>query len=92
MLIPALDEVFDLVFIDADKKNNLHYYELVMDKVRSGGLILIDNVLWKGKVTDENPDKQTAQVQQLNQFIAADHRVQKLILPIRDGLFVIRKR
>lgn len=90
-IIPDLEEVFDLVFIDADKKNNLHYYELVIDKVRSGGLILIDNVLWKGKVTDEKPDKQTAQVLQLNRIIAQDQRVQKLILPIRDGVFVIRK-
>jgi len=91
-LIPALNEIFDLVFIDADKKNNLHYYELAIDKTRAGGLILIDNVLWKGKVMDEQPDKQTAQIQQLNQFIATDNRVQKLILPIRDGLFVMRKR
>lgn len=91
-IIPTLAEIFDLVFIDADKKNNLTYYELVIDKVRSGGLILIDNVLWKGKVTNEKPDKQTEQVLQLNQVITQDQRVQKLILPIRDGVFVIRKR
>jgi len=91
-IIPTLDEIFDLVFIDADKKNNLNYYQLVLEKVRPGGLILIDNVLWKGKITDEKPDKQTEQVIQLNQIIAQDQRIQKLILPVRDGVFVIRKR
>ncbi|GAA4804870.1 O-methyltransferase [Olivibacter ginsenosidimutans] len=92
-IIPTLHECFDLVFIDADKKNNLNYYELVLEKVRSGGFILIDNVLWKGKVLDQqHPDKQTQQVLQLNQFIAEDERVQKIILPVRDGLFLIRKR
>jgi caffeoyl-CoA O-methyltransferase len=91
-IIPTLSEALDLVFIDADKKNNLQYYELVIDKVRSGGLILIDNVLWKGKIVHEHPDKQTEQVLALNDFIAQDERVQKLILPIRDGIFLIRKR
>lgn len=92
-IIPTLNEHFDLVFIDADKKNNLNYYELVLEKVNQGGIILIDNVLWKGKVLDQrNPDKQTRQILQLNQIIAEDKRVQKIILPIRDGLFLIRKR
>ncbi|SEL84872.1 Predicted O-methyltransferase YrrM [Olivibacter domesticus] len=91
-IIPSLSETFDLVFIDADKKNNLRYYELVIDKVRSGGLILIDNVLWKGKIVSEHPDKQTEQILALNDFIAQDKRVQKLILPVRDGIFLIRKR
>jgi len=91
-IIPTLDEVFDLVFIDADKKNNLNYYELVLEKVRPGGLILIDNVLWKGKVTVNSADRQTEQIINLNKFITNDKRVQKLILPIRDGIFIIRKR
>ncbi|QNL50714.1 O-methyltransferase [Olivibacter sp. SDN3] len=91
-VIPTLNEIFDLVFIDADKKNNLNYYKMVIDKVRSGGLILIDNVLWKGKVTQEENDKQTEQIRLLNQYIAQDKTVQKIILPIRDGLLVIRKR
>lgn len=91
-IIPTLEEVFDLVFIDADKKNNLNYYKMVIDKIRSGGLILIDNVLWKGKITAEQNDKQTEQVRVLNDYIAKDKRVQKIILPIRDGLLVIRKR
>jgi len=90
-VIPTLRETFDLVFIDADKKNNANYYELVLPKVRRGGLILIDNVLWKGKITQEHADKQTALIQQLNTSIAKDKRVQKLILPVRDGIFLIRK-
>lgn len=91
-VIENLNVTFDLVFIDADKKNNLAYYELVLDKVRKGGLIVIDNVLWKGKVLDSNPDKQTQAVIAMNAKIAKDSRVEKLILPVRDGVFLIRKR
>lgn len=91
-VIENLDVTFDLVFIDADKKNNLAYFELVLDKVRKGGLILIDNVLWKAKVLDANPDKQTRAILDMNAKIANDSRVEKLILPVRDGLFLIRKR
>lgn len=90
-IIPTLTETFDLVFIDADKKNNHNYYQLVLDKVRPGGLILIDNVLWKGKVLEEDPDKQTQSIIEMNNKIASDSRVEKIILPIRDGLFLIRK-
>ena len=90
-IIPTLNETFDLVFIDADKKNNHNYYELVLDKVRLGGLILIDNVLWKGKVLEQDPDKQTQSIIEMNHQIASDPRVEKVILPIRDGLFLIRK-
>lgn len=90
-VIPTLNETFDLVFIDADKKNNHNYYELVLDKVRPGGLILIDNVLWKGKVLEEDPDKQTQSIIEMNKQIASDPRVEKIILPVRDGLFLIRK-
>ena len=91
-VIPTLDETFDMVFIDADKKNNYNYYNLVLDKVRPGGLILIDNVLWKGKVFEKDPDAQTKSIVELNYQIAADSRVEKIILPIRDGLFLVRKR
>lgn len=91
-LIPTLDESFDLAFVDADKKNNINYYEILVDKMPSGGLILIDNVLWKGKVLQESADSQTELVLKLNQQIASDHRVEKVILPVRDGLFLIRKR
>ncbi len=92
VLIPDLPGIFDLVFIDADKKRNLFYFNLLIDRVRPGGLLLIDNVLWKGKVFDSNPDNQTKQVIELNQTLAKDDRVEKLILPIRDGLFVLRKK
>lgn len=91
-IIPTLTGQFDLVFIDADKKANKIYFDMVVDSVRAGGLILIDNVLWKGKIFDENPDAQTRRILELNTYLAADTRVEKLILPIRDGLFVLRKK
>jgi caffeoyl-CoA O-methyltransferase len=85
-------EVFDIVFIDADKKNNLLYFELIFDKVRSGGLIIIDNVLWKGKVYGDEKDADTESFRKLNDRIAVDTRVEKLILPVRDGVLLIRKK
>ncbi|MBK1442042.1 class I SAM-dependent methyltransferase [Parapedobacter sp. ISTM3] len=91
-VIPELAGLFDFVFIDADKKNNHLYYELALEKSRKGGLILIDNVLWKGKVVMDAGDPQTQQFVSLNERLAADERVDKLILPIRDGLFLLRKR
>lgn len=91
-IIPTIEGNFDLVFIDADKKRNLIYYNMLIDRIPKGGLILVDNVLWKGKVLDENPDNQTKQVLELNTALANDQRVEKLILPIRDGLFVLRKK
>ncbi|MGJ1433849.1 O-methyltransferase [Sphingobacterium spiritivorum] len=91
-VIKEISGDFDLIFIDADKKRNLQYYELLVDRVPSGGLIMIDNVLWKGKVLQEDPDNQTKQILELNEQLAKDQRVDKLILPIRDGLFVLRKK
>jgi len=91
-IIPSLEGPFDLVFIDADKKNNGLYFELALDKCRTGGIILIDNVLWKGKVVAGAQDAQTRQIALLNEQLAEDPRVDKLILPVRDGLFVLRKR
>ena len=92
-VIPELNEVFDLVFIDADKKNNTNYYNLVIDRVRPGGLIIVDNVLWSGKVLEpENQDKETRDINQFNTMINSDTRVEKLILPVRDGLFLILKK
>ena len=92
-IISTIDEkVYDLVFIDADKKNNFLYFELIFDKVRSGGLIIIDNVLWKGKVYGAENDADTQSFRQLNDQIAADPRVEKMILPVRDGLLVIQKK
>lgn len=90
--VNQLNEIFDLVFIDADKKNNGRYYDLIFDKVRPGGLIIVDNVLWSGKVLNSNPDKDTRNITTFNDKIAADTRIEKLILPVRDGLFVIRKK
>lgn len=91
-IIPTIDGDFDLIFIDADKKRNLYYFETLIGRVRSGGLLLIDNVLWKGKVLTDNPDNQTKNIIELNETLAKDSRVEKLILPIRDGLFVLRKK
>ncbi|GAB3915593.1 O-methyltransferase [Mucilaginibacter boryungensis] len=82
----------DLVFIDADKKNNLLYFALVLEKVRPGGLIIIDNVLWKGKVYGDAQDTDTKLIRELNDSIAANPQVEKLILPVRDGLLLIRKK
>lgn len=89
--VNTLNETFDLVFIDADKKNNGTYYDLIFDRVRSGGIIIVDNVLWSGKVLQDKQDKDTRNITSFNDKIAQDERVEKLILPVRDGLFVIRK-
>jgi len=86
------NEVFDIVFIDADKKNNGTYYNLIFDQVRPCGIIIVDNVLWSGKILNKAQDKDTKNISNFNDEIAADHRVEKLILPVRDGLFVIRKK
>jgi caffeoyl-CoA O-methyltransferase len=91
-ILPTLEDVFDIVFIDADKKNNGTYYELVFDKVRKGGLIIVDNVLWSGKVLTKINDTDTSNINTFNQFVATDVRVEKLILPVRDGLFLMRKK
>ncbi|HXH99237.1 MAG TPA: O-methyltransferase [Sphingobacteriaceae bacterium] len=90
-IIPDLNEVWDLVFIDADKANNEAYYDIIINNVRSGGLILVDNVLWSGKVLNDIKDKDTNVIHQFNNKVANDPRVEKLILPVRDGIFVIRK-
>lgn len=90
--VTQLEETFDLIFIDADKKNNGTYYDLVFDRLRPGGLIIVDNVLWSGKVLNAQQDKDTKNISTFNDKIAADKRVEKLILPVRDGLFIIRKK
>lgn len=86
--------IYDLVYIDANKREYCEYYELVFDMVRSGGLILADNVLWDGKVCmDPLPqDKQTLGIARFNDMVSADPRVESVILPIRDGLNLIRKK
>ena len=91
-LIGDIDEIFDLVFIDADKKNNGTYYDLIFDKLRPGGVIIIDNVLWSGKVLTKINDTDTSNIHTFNEMVAADDRVEQLILPVRDGLFMVRKK
>jgi len=90
-IIPTLNEVFDLVFIDADKSNYIKYFDLVIDKIRPGGFVLADNVLWSGKVLNKNPDNDTKSIIAFNQKIQHDSRVENVLLPIRDGIMMIRK-
>jgi predicted O-methyltransferase YrrM len=91
-IIPTLEETFDLVFIDADKSNYLNYFDLVISKMDSGGIILSDNVLWSGKVVEElNPkDIDTKQLLAYNQLLNSDDRIETVLLPIRDGLTISR--
>ncbi|MBO0938939.1 O-methyltransferase [Fibrella sp. HMF5335] len=88
------DEVFDLVFIDADKENYALYYDMIFDHVRSGGFIMADNVLWSGKVIDPTQagDPVTQAVMAFNQKIHDDPRVENILLPVRDGIMIARKR
>lgn len=90
-IIPNLSETFDLVFIDADKPNYSNYYDLVFDKVRPGGFIIADNVLWSGKVLDEVKDENTQALHDYNQKVLADDRVENVLFPIRDGLMIAIK-
>lgn len=90
--IAQLNETFDLVFIDADKQNYSVYYDLVIDKVRSGGYILADNVLWSGKIINEKKDKDTQKLADFNEKVQQDNRVENVILSIRDGIMLIRKK
>ncbi|UFK98809.1 O-methyltransferase [Kaistella faecalis] len=85
-------EVFDLVFIDADKENYVEYFNLIKPKVKSGSVIIFDNVLWYGKVLEENPKQQsTKKIKELNDLVAQDQDFENLILPLRDGVNLIRK-
>ena len=91
-IIPTLQLKFDMVFIDADKQQYPTYYEQALEVLNPGGFILIDNVLWSGKVVDEkHQDKDTSLLRELNLKISQDERVEKVLLPIRDGLYLIRK-
>jgi caffeoyl-CoA O-methyltransferase len=93
-LIPALPSTYDLVFIDGDKREYPQYYQLALQKLRSGGFILADNVLWDGKVTQPlSPnDDYTRGIIEFNRMVANDPEVEKVILPIRDGISIIRKK
>jgi len=93
-IIPQLEENFDLVFIDADKRQYIEYFEAVFPKLKKGGFVLADDVLWDGKVVgkaDQN-DKQTQGILAFNTFIQKDSRIENLMLPIRHGLMMIRKK
>ncbi|MBT8318224.1 MAG: O-methyltransferase [Lutibacter sp.] len=91
-IIPTLDKKFDLVFIDADKSNYVNYFNLIIDKMKSGGVILSDNVLWSGKVVEnlEPKDIDTKTLLKYNQLLNTDDRIETVLLPIRDGLTISR--
>jgi predicted O-methyltransferase YrrM len=93
-ILPGMDNCYDLVFIDADKRDYVAYYQYVIDLVRTGGLIVADNVLWDGKVCGEEipRDQQTRGILAFNDLVAGDDRVENFILPLRDGLNIIRKK
>ena len=92
-ILPELTEDFDLVFIDANKEDYLNYYNLVFERVKPGGYFLADNVLWGGKVLNEpGADQATRAIVDFNAFVAADQRVDTLILPLRDGIMLIKKK
>ncbi len=93
-IIPQFDEIFDLVFIDADKDNYINYFNMIIEKVRKGGIIIADNVLWSGKVLNEatKNDFDTINLQRFNKLIKEDNRVENLLLPFRDGLMIMMKK
>ena len=93
-LISGLPNEIDLVFIDADKNNYALYYDLIFDKLKSGSLIMADNVLWSGKILDltANKDEKTKAIQTFNEKVANDKRVEKVMLPLRDGITLIKKK
>lgn len=93
-IIPKLNMMFDLVFIDADKPNYVNYFHLIIEKLNSGGIILSDNVLWHGKVVEplNEKDTSTKAVLEFNTLLKEDHRIETVLLPIRDGLTISRKK
>lgn len=94
VIIPSLEGSFDFVFIDADKENYSLYFDLIIDRIKPGGLIVADNVLWSGKVLENSgeKDRETMALRAFNEKVAADSRVESLLLPVRDGLMLLRKR
>lgn len=93
-IIPTIEGDFDLVFVDANKRHYLDYYNLILPRVKKGGFIIADNTLWDGKVVDwgKKLDDQTKGILDFNDFVAADQSVEKVILPLRDGLTIIYKK
>lgn len=93
-VVPKLKGNFDLVYLDADKSNYCKYYDLIIDRVETGGYIVADNVLWYGKVLSDELDKldrETRAIKEFNQMVHEDHRVENVLVPIRDGLMILRK-
>lgn len=93
-IIPAINQKFDLVFIDADKENYSKYYDLLIDQMPSGGIIMADNVLWSGKVINQeaiNTDNDTRELDHFNAKVQSDPRVENILIPVRDGIMVARK-
>jgi caffeoyl-CoA O-methyltransferase len=91
-VLKTLTGPYDLVFLDADKENYPHYFDLIIDKLKIGGILLSDNVLWSGKVLEKAADEATSALQEYNHKINTDVRVETVVLPIRDGLTITRKR
>ena len=92
-IIPALDQMFELVYIDGDKREYTEYFQLVIDKVKPGGFILADNVIWGGKALDgETSDPQSGGIIAFNEMIKKDSTIEKVTIPLRDGLMLIRKK
>ncbi len=92
-IIPEMDETFDIVFLDADKESYIEYFNLVIDKIRPGGIILADNVLWDGKVLDQkSKDKESVGIRMFNDHIKNDIRIDHILLTIRDGIMIMRKK
>ena len=90
-ILKTLTGPYDLVFLDADKENYPHYFDLIIDKLETGGILLSDNVLWSGKVLEKATDEATSSLQEYNHKINTDVRVETVVLPIRDGLTITRK-
>ncbi|MBT3561237.1 MAG: O-methyltransferase [Flavobacteriaceae bacterium] len=91
-IIPEINETFDLIFLDADKENYINYFNCIIDKLNKNGVILADNVLWSGKVNDERHQDETTKILRLfNELVNNDNRVETILLPIRDGISIIRK-
>lgn len=90
-LIPQLNDKFQLAFLDADKENYSNYFDLIIEKMDVGGYIIADNVLWSGKVTEENKDEETMALHNYNKKVLSDKRVETVLLPVRDGLNISRK-
>lgn len=94
-LVPQLGLTFDLAFVDGDKRRYVDYYEMILPRLADGGYIIADNTLWDGHVLEEHPhasDLQTLGIKAFNDLVARDERVEKVILPLRDGLTIIRKK